>query len=140
MKITSYAVARPAYYDRNAQSSFGSYNNQVVPHGATTRVTATVAAGKKLSIEVGNIYIYRAAAATVAGQIFTQHAVTSGVTSVQLAVSSIFSNVLQIYTVANFNGPVTIYAGETYTIDTLDSSTGGQGNYSANYKGTLFDA
>ena len=48
MKITSYAVARPQYYDRGAVSTFFSYAATLSQHAATTRWTTTVAAGKKL--------------------------------------------------------------------------------------------
>lgn len=140
MKITSYAVARPAYYDRNAVSSFGSYNNIPAPHAFTNRFTQTIASGKKLSIEVGNIILYRYTVATVAGQIFCEHSVTSSSVAVQLATTSYFGNTTNVITQVNFNGPVTIYAGEIYNINTLDLSTGGISNISANYKGTLFDA
>jgi len=140
MRVSSFAVARPAYYDRNATSSLGTYNNQIAPHTQTTRVTVTVAAGKKLLLELGNINFYRASVATVAGQVFIQHAVTSGATTVQLITASYFGNTTNDQTRIAFSGSVTIYAGELYFIDTLDSSTGGTVNFSLNYKGTSFDA
>ena len=48
MKITSYAVARPQYYDRNAVSTFFSGGGTYAQHATTTRWTTTVAAGKKM--------------------------------------------------------------------------------------------
>lgn len=136
MRISSYAVARPAYYDRNATSSYASYDAPVGPHGNTTRWTITVAVGKKLLVEQATTQVYRTTAATVVmgcgsqiwyvGQIFQT--------------SSSSSNSVGLLDKTNLMTGVTLYAGETMYGNTYDGSTGGTVTFTVNYKGTLFDA
>ena len=136
MKVSSYAVARPAYYDRTAAAATASYGATVGPHGYTTRWTLTCAAGKKVISELFFMSVERA---TVAA--------TVGAAEVVIQVNAA-TNFRKINTsnVANTNvnetvlGSVTLYAAETFTSLSQDASTGGTVTYVVNFKGTTFDA
>jgi len=68
MRVSSYAVARPAAADRNGLTTTQSYGPQVVaPHGGTVRWSFTVAAGKKVSVLYTQVFVQRTTAATVDG-------------------------------------------------------------------------
>jgi len=141
MRVSSFAVARPAYYDRNATSYVASYViGGTSPHAQTTRITTTVAAGKKLLVEALSMYVFRDTVGTVAGGAFILPQVTSGATSVFLARSLLQSNVASANYIASAPTQFTIYAGETFFVDTLDTTTGGTVTYVVGAKGTTFDA
>lgn len=141
MKVTSYAVARPAYYDRNATSGLAVYGAvNIAPHGETTRFTVTVAAGRKAFIEQSRFTAMRIVAATVLNANTLVFRNTSGATYVDLLyeakhVLSVGDNLTQGTT-----GQSTLYAGEALSALTSDSSTGGSWNYYLNCKYTTFDA
>ena len=136
MRVSSLGNARPAYYDRNATSSYQSYSATVGPHVDTTRWTVTIASGKKLLVEQALVQIYRATAASTA----------SSVGSVIFYVGQVFiSAVAQANTIGlqdrlNLMGGVTLYAGETMYGQTYDASTGGTNVLTAAFKGTQYDA
>ena len=141
MKITSYAVARPAYYDRNASSGVFSYDAaSIAPHALTTRWTTTVAAGKKAIIESGTARLIRQTAATVVGQANIQIVITSGVTQIDLFNIFTYSNTTNVPITGNVPTSSTLYAGETLAATTADSSTGGQLYIGMFGKITTFDA
>lgn len=141
MRISSYAVARPAYYDRNATSTLQSYSATVAPHADTTRWTTTIATGKKMSVELLQIYQERRTAAVAASQINIQVNVTSGATTAL----SVFTNELANNTVGArdyrlITNVCTLYAGEVIYVTTTDASTGGTALFLAVMKGTTYDA
>ena len=85
MKVSSYAVARPNYYDRGATSVIGTYESaNIAPHGATERWTYTVAAGYRLLIENLLLSNYRATTATVSGPVYAYVVVASGLTACRM--------------------------------------------------------
>lgn len=139
MRISSYAVARPAYYDRNATSIADGYFADVGPHANTVRFTRTVAAGKKLIVEFANSSIIRTTVAAPVGSYSSYINVqsTSG-----LRLTDIFSrdNTQYVYIRQATPVSVTIYAGESYTGETSDASTGGTITYLHQIKSTQYDA
>ena len=136
MKVTSYAVARPAYYDRNAASTYQSYDATVAPHAGVTRWTTTVSAGKKLVIEQFIIGYYVISAGTVAGNYGTQlYVVGQLLATVGSGVNVVATNVYSTQT-----GLVPVYAGEAIYASTYNYTTGGTVSHLANFKGTTFDA
>jgi len=139
MKVTSYAVARPAFYDRNAASFGGGYAAVVAPHATTTRISVTVASGKKVILEGVNASVNRQTVATVAGLVNLYANITSvaGFRLVDIATTNNIALVRerQFVVVA-----ATIYAGEIFDVYTEDPSTGGTVQYIVQYKGTTFDA
>lgn len=136
MRISSYAVARPAYYDRNATSSYATYDVILAPATNTTRWTTTVAAGKKLLVEQAISQVYRITAATVVGNYGAQIWHVGQL----FHTSSSSSNSVGLQYQTQTTGGVTLYAGETMYAVTYDTSTGGTVSMLMNYKGTLYDA
>ena len=70
MKVTSYALGRPMYYDRNATTTNGGYFDLVGPHLGTTRWTITNTASQKMFVDSGSIAMARVTAATTVGTAF----------------------------------------------------------------------
>ena len=141
MKVTSYAVARPAYYDRNAVGYRQHYNQTIAPHSFTVRWTATIAAGKKAYIEGAFCYSYAFTLATVSGLVWSYVETDSGgntnfVTNAGF-VTSLTVNQLDKsqQTIA-----VTMYAGDTINGKSYNASTGGSVNHIIDASYTLFDA
>ena len=141
MKVSSFAVARPAYYDRNASSDSGQYVATVTPHGGTVRFTTTVAAGKKLFLEVGHCSLSRQTAATVVGTFDAVIYITTGGNSPRYVYVASKDNTVQpAPTTATITGTTTLYAGEVLESQTSDGSTGGSVAFIIQYKATSFDA
>lgn len=140
MKVTSYAVSRPAYYDRDATASQGSYDaGGVAPHAATTRVTTTVAAGKKLLVEVLFLSFRRNTSATVANSVtLATYAVTTLGVGVMPRLDSV-SNTLGLQ-FSQQSQHFTLFGGERLDINSEDLSTGGSMLISAGFKGVTFNA
>jgi len=139
MKIASYAVARPAYYDRNASSYLGVYDTGgVAPHGATTRITITLAANRKLLVEAVVFTLTKAAVSAPVSEAAIYSYVV-GSTAVPLTRVASSSNVTNTVVTNQSNASFTVFGGETYQIGTYDGSTGGTNNYVAGAKGTQFD-
>ena len=136
MKITSYAVARPAYYDRSAASAIAYYAANVAPHAATIRWTSTVAAGKKQFVEFARTSIYRTALATTAG-LYSSDILIAGIS----LTSSVGTSVVVGASVAlTITGAITLYAGDSILAGTEDGSIGGQVFFIAGYRATEFAA
>jgi len=135
MKVTSYAVARPAYYDRNATSSYNQYSGVVGPHAETTRWTVTIAAGKKMLVEQIGITYFNVSVATVAGS----YASNIFIVGQYLASQGSSVNVVATQGALYLTGNITLYAGETMYATTYNYATGGTVAHSMTYKATQFD-
>ena len=141
MKVTSYAVARPAYYDRNASSVLQVTDSEFTPHGQTNRGTTTVAAGKKLYLESASIFLLTTLAPTVAGRSISTIYILSGATPCYVTrLDGLASATLYATRTSGLVGQPTVYAGEQLRALTLDDSTGGRIGYNLNVKATLFDS
>lgn len=140
MRVSSFAVARPAYYDRNAASIANIYLQTVAPHASTARWTYTVASGKKLQLENTTIRVIRITAATVAGTYATEVTLTIGASTYLVTQSYQTSNVANFTDFRTDQTVMTLYAGEIITGATIDTSTGGTVQYGLWNKGTLYDA
>ncbi len=141
MKVTSYAVARPAYYDRNSTSTFGLYNDLIAPAGLTTRVTSTVAAGKKLQLEALGCTITTQTVSAPAGRNIALVAISNGVSSADLVrIDATNTNVAGSFRQDVKSLVLTLFAGETVFGQTLDFSTGGTQYFGLFFKGSTFDA
>lgn len=141
MRVGSFAVARPSYYDRNATTSIASYGGDTAPHAPTTRFTTTIAAGKKMLVEVTEVYTFTTTAPVTAGRGYSQIQVTSGgnvvcigrIDQIQSATVNALSNLV-------LPQSVTVYAGETVTGSTYNGSIGGTLFHNVAYKATMYDA
>ena len=141
MKVTSYAVARPSYYDRGATSINKAYGSSAIaPHANTTRFTYTVPANRKMVIENICVTSYREAVATTVGQVFLNLVLYDGTT---------YCNLIALYTNANTVGATTnnvigqcatVYAGEQLLGATWDLGTGGINDFRLSTKGTEYNA
>lgn len=140
MKVTSYAVARPAYYDRNATAAISSYSGVLAPVTYTIRWTRTIASGKKAYLEVATVVTNRITAAAVVGSAEGFFRLTSGASTIDLVSTQYLSNTVNVITEKSLAIPVTVYAGETIDGYTHDGSTGGTVYIQVACKFTIFDA
>ncbi len=141
MKVTSYAVARPAYYDRNGTASLLAYNaSSIAPHGHTQRFTATVASGKKATVELWMLASWRETAATTTGTRYVVGTITSGATVINAVtmISQVNTTFSQVISQAPM--PITLYASEVLETSTFDGSIGGTLAFWLSAKLTTFDA
>ena len=136
MKVTSYAVGRPSYYDRQSSSLVNSYSAILSPHSLTARFTQTVPALQKYMVEFANGYNSRVTvAATASG---------GGVTITVAGVALI--NIYGTLTTAGSNASqqqavnMIIVEGASIIGSTQDGSTGGTLFYDINCKSTVFTA
>lgn len=141
MKVSSFAVARPAYYDRNASSIIASDQAIYAPHTGTVRSTTTVAAGKKLFLETSSTSLQNISAPTVAGTATSIVRIVSGLFSTDpLRTDTLTSAVLTTIFSNSITGQVTLYSGEQMLLITANTSTGGTVNHLCAFKATSFDA
>ena len=141
MKITSYAVARPQYYDRGAVSTFFAYNATLGNHAATTRWTTTIASGKKLLLEQAEVFLLTASVAATPLRLATRVSITDGtnVTSVaaqdqQQSASLTTPNYTTVYPY------ITVYTGEIIYGTTFNDSLTGTVFMATAGKGTTFQS
>jgi hypothetical protein len=141
MRISSYAVARPAYYDRNATSGLSTYGAvNIGPHAETVRFTVTVGSGRKAFIEQARFTCLRITAAAVVNATTMIFRNTSGASSVDLIYETKWVTTVGDELTQGTTGTSTLYAGETLDARTSDLCTGGAWNYYLNCKYTTFDA
>jgi len=140
MRVSSYAVARPAYGDRNSSSTTNSYLATVGPHGFTVRWTQTIAAGKKCLVETGQSRIRRTSAATVLGDVVTEMIVNSGSTQIYVLNGFLYNLAVGAMDRVYLSTVFTLFAGEQFTATTVDLSTGGINEIILSSKGTNYDA
>ena len=140
MRVSSYAVARPEYYDRGAASVQSAYSGTVAPHGNTERWSRTIAAGKSGYVETSFALTLRITAATVVGdtacfvQIVTSDAVSGVVAYIQHADNTLRTNRNIVLTSVGL-----LQASDIIRAYSFDTSTGGTNDFYLNAKLTLFD-
>jgi hypothetical protein len=141
MKLASLSGARPQYYDRNATGINLLFDSGgIAPHGTTVRATTTIASGKKALVEQQFLYMVREFTPVSLGMAMSTIYVTIGGTSTALGRASIISFTANTINTTLIGSQTTLYAGETYRLETLDGSSGGSILYTIAMKGTLFDA
>ncbi len=141
MRISSYAVARPAYYDRNATAYAQAYDlSLVAPHVLTIRFTTTVAAGKKLLLEHLSSTMIRQSVAAPVGDVYIAPSVTTGASTYPITRTYSNANVAGTTTYSQVVSGVTLYPSDVFTVSTFDGSTGGTMWYTIGAKGTTYDA
>ena len=141
MKITSYAVARPQYYDRGAVSTFFSYAATLSQHAATTRWTTTVAAGKKLLLEQGEAFLLTTVAAAIPLRVAAKATISDGTNQTTwVARDQVQSASLLNPDIQNVYPGITVYAGEIVFAQTFIDSATGSIFMSIGMKGTTFQA
>jgi len=139
---TTPAVARAAWYDRTAASKCDYYYGQgVSPHAVTTRLTYTVPAGKKAMVEVMQVRVRRASAATTVGLAGAYVMLTpSGGVIKEILDTGINDNTVNARDNNALGGTMVLCTGDQLDLKTYDLSTGGTCDYFVCYKLTEFDA
>jgi len=142
MKVSSFAVARPVYYDRNSATKGRTYGaSGIAPHSTTVRWTYTVPAGKAAYVESLNAMVFRDGTATVANiaQMLIYIQTTDTATTIQLQVRE-YKSTLYIPNITSQSNIAFIKAGDVVYAASADPSTGGTYTYTADMKLTEFDA
>ncbi len=141
MRVSSYAVARPAFYDRSAVSLVldGSVNG-IAPHGFTTRYTQTCPAASKYVVEIVTNQAYRNSAPTVSGQVFLFTRIVNAASTFAINVNFFVGDMPTAGVLVGTNLPctVTMYPAEVIASLTQDASTGGTLNYVQSAKITQY--
>ena len=142
MKVTSYAVARPMYWDRNAVETSSTYTPaDLAPHAETTRFTVTIAAGRKTFMDTAFIQIARTSAYASLGEARVGMFVTpsgGGLTCIMR--QSIITTAVYTYQQFTMGGSVLMTAGTVLNATTADGSVGGLVSYQAHAHYIAFDA
>jgi len=140
MRVSSYAVARPNYYDRNPASVQSVYQADIAPNGNTERFTRTIAAGKSGYIESLYCGAYRSSAAAVLGTVVAFiETVTSDATPAYKSYIIYSSATLNSQTFQSATSVGLLQAGDIIRGYQFDTSTGGTNSFFMNCKLTLFD-
>jgi len=140
MRVSSFAVARPVYYDRNPASVQSVYQADIGPVGNTERFTRTIAAGKSGYIESLYCGAYRSSAAAVLGTVVAFiETVTSDATPAYKAYVIYQSATLTTQTSQSLTSVGLLQAGDIIRGYQFDTSTGGTNSFFLNCKLTLFD-
>ena len=138
MRVSSFAVARPNYYDRSATSLIKSFSGTVAPHGATTRWTTTISAGLKAFIETTHGYVDRQTVAAPGLNVILWARITSGADTSNILFCRSDQSAVGPLLDRSIAGGITLYAGEVFEGLTIDSSTGGTCNFALSSKLTTF--
>ena len=140
MRVSSFAVARPAYYDRNATPQTNEYSATVGPHTGTTRYSYTVASGKKAVVEFGFVSLQRVTAPSAGSTYYGAVLSKSFTISLRTPYVESTSVVVLASSVVALPLSLTLYGGESIEASTGDFSTGGTVFYTIQSKLTVYDA
>ena len=141
MKITSYALGRPSYWDRNPVTVVQNYSDVLAPHAQTTRWTTTVAAGRKMNVELANVRVVTTTVATTKGAYnYASIYIVSGAVTFSLCDLLLPTNTVNAPVYFQMTGVPTLYSGETLYGVTSDNSTGGTVQYLVAAKATDYAA
>lgn len=142
MRVSSYAVARPNYYDRNAAGGRSRYYGTVGPHAQTLRFTVTIGAGKKAFAELVAVRLQQVTVATATSRADSVIDSTDGTTNTSLSYAALFTSLTNANQYVFNASPAqqTLYAGDALKAYTEDGSTGGTVLYVVDARYTTFDA
>ncbi len=122
MKVTSYALGRPMYYDRNSTVVGGAYYAEVTAHALTTRWTITNTSSQKMFVDSGSISLTRTGVPAGAAISFGTLQSPSGTS---IIMCPMFTATLGQSTVVAMGGSVYVPPGGVLEGRTADLSTGG---------------
>ena len=141
MRVGSFAVARPNYYDRSATTKSTEYAGTTGPHAVTQRYTFTVASGYKAYVESCVTLATVATVATTRTAVYaSQYVVTDDSGAADLAIVKIYGNTLGQQLLNVVSGVSLLNAGNQLVASTSDTSTGGTIDYILSVKYTQFAA
>ena len=137
MKVSSYALGRPSYYDRTPVATAGSFSNILGPHALTSRWSITASATQKIFFDSGIVVATRYTAATVLGAAGATIDTPFGNT---ITVAYLLSNTVGTQYQSSLAGSLLVLPGATVYGMSFDGSTGGTVNYYNYVHGIAFDA
>lgn len=134
-------IARPQFYDRNAQMAITAYNIiNIAPHGLTNRTSFTVAPNKKAWLDSIWMHMVRSAVAAPQGLMTNLVQYTpSGGGSQALGFIYFNSNTAFDPRALVLPNEGYIAQGDLVQFQTSDASTGGFAEYAAAMKVTSYD-
>jgi hypothetical protein len=140
MRVGSFAVARPSWYDRNSTEGSNSFsgNNGGFTNGY--QFTYTVPTGKLFNMDSGLVGVWTSVVATVnglaqAGLIFTP----SGGNATSLLDGRVYIETAGVIVTQVLAGTVLIFPGGTIQAYAYAGQTGGTTAFAINYHGVIFD-
>jgi len=141
MKVSSYSVARPAHYDRNATRTTQRYAAVIGPNSYVVRWTATIAAARKGFCENAFVLFRTETLPTAVDWCDVFVYSSNGTTSLTLANITFLGSttVKQIYQDKS-TVQITLYAGDTLNGSTNNANTGGTATNVVEAQITTFDA
>lgn len=142
MRFYTVLASRPQYYDRSpAQNAFQYVAATIAPHATTARFTYTVPANRKAMIGFLTIEAMRDGAAGAAGAAGANITITPSGSSAKdiLDVRQINNNVGTPIDAA-VSGNAILLAGDAFTGNTFDLSTGGTYTYALGAQAIEFDS
>ena len=137
MRVSSFAVARPMYWDRNPATMSLGYYDTVGPAANTVRATYTVPAGRKCFVDSGSINVNRATIAAPASSVRLTLA-TPSLNNILILFT--YSNVVGFVDRASVGGSLLILPGAVIEATSEDLSTGGTCLLAMFAHGVEFDA
>jgi hypothetical protein len=130
MRLTQAFSGRPNYYDRAPLQAMQAFDGTVGPHGATTRWTYTVPAGRKANIEslAGMIRRQTVAGTPALFQNSAQYTPFGGSVKIRYNLAN-NSNAVDGGQNYNIGVAGTMLAGDALAMTTIDGSTTGTVEY-----------
>lgn len=140
MRVSSYAVARPSWYDRQSTESSNSFSGTNGGFTNGNQFTYTVPSGKLFNMDAGFCGIWCSVAATANGTdqaalIFTP----SGGSATSLLDARLYIESAGATATQNLAGTVLIFPGGTIQGYAFNGQTGGTTAYAITYHGVQFD-
>jgi hypothetical protein len=140
MRVSSFAVARPAWYDRNPATTLLHYAGTISPAGNTVRYSTTVAAGKLAYLDMLTCVQDRVTVATANPDDYARLYITpSGGTGTMLLENHQGINSVGYGTSNVIANAGTLIAGDLLELYTASGTTGGSVRISSSIKITTFD-
>jgi hypothetical protein len=142
MRVGSFAVARPMYWDRNPTSNNANGNSGAVgPHGEGARWSVTIASGKKAFVDAACLETLRYTVASVNNVYYAAIRFTpSGGSACSIVQIQSFDNAVGSANRQSLAGSLLALAGDVISAVDADTGTGGTVNYSPQMHYILFDA
>lgn len=139
MRISSYAVARPTYYDRAPLTRSSQYSSTLAPHAYTARFTVTIAAGYKAYVENAYCLVISYTAATAASDCYSGvGTITDDVASSYVANAQILGITTGLSSINSSSSVALLNPGNQFIGFTANLNTGGTILHTISVKYTLF--
>ena len=140
MKVSSFTVARPAWYDRNSTEASNTFVGNNGAFSGGYQFTYTVPSGKLFNMDSAMCGVWTSVAATtnaiaISAMIFTP----SGGSATSLLDVRVYIETAGVIATQNLAGTVLLFPGATIQAYVYAGQTGGTTTFTANYHGVQFD-